>query len=280
MSVAVRTLFQSRTESFFDVNTISIGVVSCICEALQKYDLLTILKHGSTTVYSLRTQNGKIVKRNVSERQEGIWSDFCSSHPNLKVAQDCLNNVHPYYFWSLANQYPNLVKCLHTQVRLMCNFGFNEGVPWLRDTNDANCFICKHTVDDNSHFILNCPSLKDYFALLWHKLKVKVHKPNPVDGSLISNLVDNLDQHSKMLLPLWGLPLPFDQMTVHTMRRFITSAVGKIYNIRTERLREVAAPWLSDKLSMPLLSFLFFSFVIFLINVICVSSDFLIIISF
>ena len=31
-SVAVRTLFQSRTESFFDVNIISVGVVSCICE--------------------------------------------------------------------------------------------------------------------------------------------------------------------------------------------------------------------------------------------------------
>ena len=43
-SVAVRTLFQSRTESFFDVNIISIGVVSCICEALQKYDLFNHFK--------------------------------------------------------------------------------------------------------------------------------------------------------------------------------------------------------------------------------------------
>ena len=109
-----------------------------------------------------------------------------------------------------------------------------------------NKLICKHTVDDNSHFILNCPSFKDYFALLWHKLKVKVHKSNPVDGSLTSNFVDNLDQHSKMLLLLGGLPLPFDQMTVHTMRRFITSDVAEIYNIRTERLRELEALWLSD----------------------------------
>ena len=43
-SVAVRTLFQSRTESFFDVNITSIGVVSCICEALQKYDLFDHFK--------------------------------------------------------------------------------------------------------------------------------------------------------------------------------------------------------------------------------------------
>ena len=136
------------------------------------------------------------MRRIVSERQEGIWSDFCSSHPDLKVVQDCLNNIHPYYFWSLANQYPDLVKRLYTQVRLMCK--------WLRDTDGANCFICKHTVDDNSRFILNCPSFKDYFALLWHKLKVKVQKSNPVVGSLLSSFVDNLDQHSKMLLLLGG----------------------------------------------------------------------------
>ena len=126
------------------------------------------------------------------------------------------------------------------------NFGFNGGVPWLRDTDGANCLVCKHNVDDNSHFILNCPSFKDHFALLWHKLKVKVDKCNPVDGSVISNFVDNLDQDSKMLLLLGGLSLPFDQMTAHTMRRFITSAFGKIYNISTERLRKLVAPWLSD----------------------------------
>ena len=39
MSVAVRTLFKSRTESFFEVNIVPIGVVSSICQALQKYDL-------------------------------------------------------------------------------------------------------------------------------------------------------------------------------------------------------------------------------------------------
>ena len=38
MSVAVRTLFQSKIESFFNVNIISISAVSGICEALQKFD--------------------------------------------------------------------------------------------------------------------------------------------------------------------------------------------------------------------------------------------------
>ena len=44
MSIAVRTMFQSRAESFFDVNIISIGVVSSICAAPQKYDFLDHFK--------------------------------------------------------------------------------------------------------------------------------------------------------------------------------------------------------------------------------------------
>ena len=123
---------------------ISIGVVSSIWEALQNMTFLTILKRGSTTVepfilpFIHRVE--KIARQKVSEKQERIWSYFCSNHPDLKVAQDCLNDVHSHHFWSLTNQYPDLVKRLHTHVRLMCNFGFNGGVPWLRDTDSANVF--------------------------------------------------------------------------------------------------------------------------------------------
>ena len=152
MSVEVRTLFQSRTESFFDVNIVFIGVVSSICEALQKYDLFDHFKAWFyDCIFPTYTEWKKIVRRKVNERQEGIWSDFCSNHPDQKVAQDCLNNFHPYYFLSLSSQYPDLVKRLHNQVMLMCNFG---GVTWLRDTDGANCFICKHTVDDNNHYLI------------------------------------------------------------------------------------------------------------------------------
>ena len=60
MSVEVRTLFQSRTESFFDVNIVFIGVVSSIfARRYKNMTFLTILKRGSTTVYSRRTQSGK-----------------------------------------------------------------------------------------------------------------------------------------------------------------------------------------------------------------------------
>ena len=92
----------------------------------------------------------KIVRQKVSERQAGIWSDFCSKHPDLKVAQPKQRPFLPFLD--------------------LFNFGFNgRGVPWLRGTDGANCFICKHTVVDTNHFLFNCPSFKDHFALLSRK---------------------------------------------------------------------------------------------------------------
>ena len=89
----------------------------------------------------------------------------------------------------------------------MCNIGFNGGLLWLCDTDGANCFICKHTVDITSHFTLDCPSFKDHFVLLWHKLKIKVRNFNPTDGDLKANLVDNLDQHGIHIFSETVMPL-------------------------------------------------------------------------
>ena len=63
----------------------------------------------------------------------------------------------------------------------------------MRDTDRANCFICKHTIDNASHSILDCLSFKDNFALPWHGFKSKVCSSNPSDGDLIANFVDSLD---------------------------------------------------------------------------------------
>ena len=107
----------------------------------------------------------------------------------------------------------------------MCNFGFNGDIRWLCDTDGANCLICEHTVDN--HFITDCPKFRDNFALLRRKLKLKVCSSDPTDRDLMANFLNNLDQHSKMLLILGSLLLPFDDMAVHSERRFITLAVGK-----------------------------------------------------
>ena len=78
-----------------------------------------------------------IIKNKVRDWERRLWLEFCSGHPNMHVAQACLENVSPSKFWSLADFYPDLVSRLRTQVRLMGNlclnpiaYGGREGGGW------------------------------------------------------------------------------------------------------------------------------------------------------
>ena len=61
----------------------------------------------------------------------------------MHVAQECLANVSPEQFWSIADNYPDLVKCLHVQIRLAGNCGLKGGVPWLLNTESASALFAK-----------------------------------------------------------------------------------------------------------------------------------------
>ena len=162
----------------------------------------------------------------------------------MHVAQACLLKTPPHQFWSLANDYPDLVSCLHIQVRIMGNFGFNVGMPWLSLMQGALCFICKENVKNVSHFLHDCMEFRQNFDSIWLNLKQKVISANPIDGSQIFDFISHLDRQQKTLLLLGGLSLPFDQTTVTMINRFICSAVSKIYHIRKNRVHELQAPWL------------------------------------
>ena len=58
----------------------------------------------------------------------------------------------------------------------------------------------------------------------------------------MSDFLVNLEQHQKALLLIGCLHLPFDSATIMTITRFVASAVGKIYRLHTEKLRELEAP--------------------------------------
>ena len=133
---------------------------------------------------------------------------------------------------------------LHVQIRLMGNFGFSAELPWASKADDALCFICKESNDNLYHFLFDCPYFRDNFDSLWSNLVIKATNCNSADGSHVSSFLTNLDQHNKALMLVGCLPLPFDSVTVTLLTRFVASAVGKIYKLRTERLRELEAPWL------------------------------------
>ena len=101
------------------------------------------------------------------------WTEYCVSraHPYLHLAKACIDNTPPQQFWSLTDQYPDLVRHLRVEVRLIVNLGFNAEVPWLSDMDCLKCFICKCR---SLLFLIACPIEK---TSLFHGLTPKLHFP-------------------------------------------------------------------------------------------------------
>ena len=92
----------------------------------------------------------------VFDFERRAWDSFCESHPNMRVVQFCLENVLPFRFRSLANQFPDLVSRLHhVQVRLMGNFGLNGSLPWLQNNDGAIYFTYKENIESVTHFFFS-----------------------------------------------------------------------------------------------------------------------------
>ena len=180
------------------------------------------------------------MKTKIRKSEVNTRKNFVIAHPSYKLAETCRDLVSPQMFWSISNQYPDLVTRLHVQIRLMGNFGFSACVPWTIRADES---LCKEAKDDLYHFRFDCSYFRKSFDSLWSNLDVKASNSSPTDGSQISR-IKSLDQESKALLLLGCLPLPFDSMILTVRTRFVASAIGKIYKLRTERLRELEAPWL------------------------------------
>ena len=199
MAPSLRNLLRSRTESLFDKDLKSIGILLSICEALNKYDLFNYFEIWFNSSTFLTYGNWKsIVKNKVRNLESRLWLEFCSGHPNMHVAQACLENVSLSKFWSLADLYPDLVSCYHTQVRLMGNLCLNGGISWLFKTEGSLCFICKENTETVYHHFIECLPFRDNYNSLWFNLKTKIINFNQIDGIMMSDVITNLDPHEKV----------------------------------------------------------------------------------
>ena len=71
MAPVVRNLFQIRSQSYFDANIVSLGVLPSICEALHKYGLFTYFDSWfSDSVSPTYSQWKSIVKTKIREFEE------------------------------------------------------------------------------------------------------------------------------------------------------------------------------------------------------------------
>ena len=135
----------------------------------------------------------------------------------MGVAQAGLENISPDQFWSIADLYPDPVRHLHVQIRLMGNFEINSGVPWLTNTDGELCLLCKESVEDVGHFLLHCPNFRDNRESLWSNLSRKVIACNPSDETQILHFFSSLDREQTILLLLGGLHLPFDKIRLQSL---------------------------------------------------------------
>ena len=175
------------------------------------------------------------------------WTEYCVSHPNLHLAKACIDNILPQHVWSIADQYPDLVRHLHVQVRFLGNLRLNAGVPWLSDTDGRKCFICKNGIEVAGHFFFDSMSFRENFTILWSDLKTTLFNANPLESNFLFSFLVNLDRKHKTMFLLGGLSLPFDSKTTTIVKRFVSTAIGKIYKIRSNKLRNLEVPWLKVK---------------------------------
>ena len=108
----VRSLFESRTESYFTL--------------LQKVFCQVFVRSFINTTYLATSNLGfltplfqhiltwkTIVIRKLHKFEEKAWNDFVYGHPNMQIAKASLENVSPHKFWSISQQHPDLVSRLH-----------------------------------------------------------------------------------------------------------------------------------------------------------------------
>ena len=61
------------------------------------------------------------------------------------------------------------------------------------------------------------------------------------------SFLQNVERKHKTIFLQGGLSLPFDSKITTIVKRFVSTAIGKIYKIRSNTLRDLEAPWLKIK---------------------------------
>ena len=147
MTPLIKNLLNSRTKSFFDSNTSSLGVLPSIAESLKKFYLFCYFETWyNNSIFPTYSNWKNFVRDNILHFEKSAWHRYCETHLEMLIASSCLENVTPFHFWSLADHFPDSISRLHVQVRLMGQFGLSGGIPWLRDSDGAVCFVCKPDV--------------------------------------------------------------------------------------------------------------------------------------
>ena len=109
---------------------------------------------------------------------------------NLTVS--VFQSLPPHSFWSLTSSFPDLVPKFRNQVRLMGSHGLQGGIPWLKETDQAICPLCKSGTEDLTHFFLKGSALKDEWKFFGKAYFLKLEFAAPMRLALLKDFLSIL----------------------------------------------------------------------------------------
>ena len=83
---------------------------------------------------------------------------------------------------------------------------------------------------------------QDNFDSIWSNLELKIIRSNPICDIQMGNFIKKVDRQHTIMLLVGGLSLPFESETTTLIKKFVSSAVGKIFKLLSKKLPELEVP--------------------------------------
>ena len=179
MSPVVRDIFRFRAKEYFrNPDCIPTGFMGDIVGLLKKYDLHSyFIRWINADLFPSYFSWKRIVNKKVYKYDKEKLLSYASESSNLTVS--IFQSLPPHSFCSITSFCPDLVPKFGNQVRLMGSHVLQGGIPWLKETDQAICPLCKSGTEDLTHFLLKCSALKDEWEFFWESLFSKVEIAAP-----------------------------------------------------------------------------------------------------
>ena len=120
------------------------------------------------------------------------------------------------------------------------------GFPWLKETDQAICHLCKSGTEDLTHFLLRRNALKDEWELFWESLFSKLEICCSHEAGTFKIFSVNLNG-SKCRLLSGGLNIPFPKDIKDTIEKYAAVSVSKMIKVRNDKLKKSHSPIGTDR---------------------------------
>ena len=147
------------------------GFAEDTIDCLSKYGLEPYLEQWArVSMFPSYSSWKRIVDSKLFTTDRSRIDSMALNHASPWTYNLILKNTVLAKFWSLSSLFPDLVPKFRTQIRLVGSFGLQGSVPWLKDSSEALCPLCKAEVEDNIHFFFQCNSLMNKWDTFWANL--------------------------------------------------------------------------------------------------------------